>query len=188
MNVNRLAGWYAALASLLATAVLIADDGGAAVEAEASDPDAPASARGDLTIEEARGQARLLHGTYNAALRTIHRRYFDAEEKEAIPAKALEDMFPEIDEGTGRTTRWISVNTPAMNVDHEPRDGFEKQAAEALAEGKKEFESVEGSVYHRAGEVRLVASCLKCHLSSLTRQVQKDRVAALVISIPVRTE
>jgi len=187
MSVKHRTALHAALASFLATAVLIADDGGPAVEAEAAQS-APTSARGDVTVEEAREQARLLHGTYNAALRTIHRRYFDAEEKEAIPAKALEDMFSEVDEGTGRTTRWISVNTPAMNVDHEPRDGFEKQAAEALAEGKKEFESIEAGEYHRAGEVRLVASCLKCHLSSLTRQVQKDRVAALVISMPVRAE
>lgn len=145
-------------------------------------------AGGDPTVAEARAQARLLQSTYDASLRAIHRKYFDADEKEAIPARVLEDVFLEVDAGTGRTSRWISVNTPAMNVEHEPRDEFEKQAAEALSSGVGEFEEVRNGVYRRAGEVHLVASCLKCHLSSLTRQVQKDRVAALVISMPIRDE
>lgn len=141
-----------------------------------------------LTIEEARGRAKILQRTYISALETMHRRYFDADEKQMIPARALEDVFKEVDEGTHRTTRWISVNSPAMNVDHEPQPGFETDAVQALTDGKAEFERVEDGVYHRAGAVALTAGCLKCHVSSLTRQVSKQRVAGLVITMPVKTE
>src|SRR5688572_2693339 len=65
-----------------------------------------------MTVDEAREQARLLQTTYEATLHVIHRRYFDADEKQMIPAKALEDVFRLVDEETGRTTRWIAVSTP----------------------------------------------------------------------------
>ena len=151
-------------------------------------PPPPMKSAESLSVAEARGRARLLQRTYETTLQTIHRRYFDADEKDAIPAKALEDVFEEADAGTGRTTRWIAVNTPPMNVDHTPGEGFEKRAAEALSAGVTEFEAVDDGVYHRAGAVRLGASCLKCHLSALTKQVTTPRVAAIVISIPVEAQ
>ena len=141
-----------------------------------------------LTAAEARGRARLLQETYEATLHVIHRRYFDRDEKDVIPARALEDVFRTADKGTGRMTRWIAVNTPPMNVDHAPREGFETRAAEALADGAEEFESVEGGVYRRAGAVTLFASCLRCHESGLTKQISKERVAALVVAMPVRAD
>lgn len=141
-----------------------------------------------IAVEEARGRARLLHDAYESTLHVIHRRYFDADEKDAIPARALEDVFKSVDEANGTTTRWIAVNTPPMNVDHAPREGFETDAAAALGEGRTEFEAVEGETYRRAGAVRLFASCLKCHESGLTKQIRKERVAALVIRLPLRTD
>lgn len=139
-----------------------------------------------LTVDEARNQAKLLQTTYEATLHVMHRHYFDIDEKKTIPAKALEDVFKLTDEDTGRSTRWIAVSTPAMNVDHEPQAGFEQAAAEALRSGEKEYESVEGNVYRRAGAIKLFASCLRCHESGLTKQITKDRVAGFVMSIPVR--
>ncbi len=141
-----------------------------------------------MTVDQAREQARLLQTTYEATLHVIHRRYFDADEKQMIPAKALEDVFRLVDEETGRTTRWIAVSTPAMNVDNTPKEGFEEAAAEALRSGQKEFESVEGNVYQRAGSIKLFASCLRCHESGLTKQITKDRVAAFVMTFPLRDE
>ena len=140
------------------------------------------------SVEEARRQARLLHSTYEATLHVMHRRYFDADEKEVIPARALEDIFDLMDEETGGTTRWIAVNTPAMNVDHEPKTLFEKQAVEMLTAGERDHEAVADGMYHRAGAVTLFGSCLKCHLSALTQQVQNERVAALVVRLPIREE
>ncbi len=141
-----------------------------------------------VTVAEARGRARLLQATYEATLHVIHRRYFDRDEKETIPARALEDVFRAADEGTGRTTRWISVSTPAMNVDHKPREGFETQAAAVLGSGEEEYEAVEDGVYRRAGAVTLFASCLRCHESGLTQRISKQRVAALVVAMPVLPE
>lgn len=141
-----------------------------------------------LTVEEARRQAVLLQNTYEATLHVMHRRYFDADEKDVIPARALEDIFDLVDEETGGTTGWIAVNTPAMNVDHEPKTEFEVQAVEVLNQGERVHEAVIDGTYHRAGAVTLFGSCLKCHLSALTKQVQKERVAALVVRLPVQAE
>lgn len=154
---------------------------------EAERPYATSTAE-PIAVDEARGRARLLHDAYESTLHVIHRRYFDADEKDAIPARALEDVFKSVDEANGMATRWIAVNTPPMNVDHAPREGFEADAAAALGEGRTEFEAVEGDTYRRAGAVRLFASCLKCHESGLTKQIRKERVAALVISLPLRAD
>ena len=166
----------------VSAAALIADSS----EAAPASSDGDSSAAGaPLTIEEARGRARLLHVTYEATLHTIHRRYFDEDERHPTPARSLEEVFKEVDAATGTSTRWIAVNTPAMNVDHEPRDDFEKQAVATLASGELEFERVENGFYRRAGSVELVASCLKCYVSGLTKQIKTKRTAGFVVSLPV---
>lgn len=139
-----------------------------------------------LTVPEARRQTKLLHDTYIATLHTVHRSYFDEDEREIIPARAMENVFRQIDAETGGKTRWIAVNTPAMNIDHNPKEGFEKDAARELKKGKREFERVEDGTYFRAGAVSLFASCTKCHLSGLRPQQNVRSVAGLVISIPVK--
>ena len=137
-----------------------------------------------LTVAEARRQASLLSATYLATLHVIHRQYFDTNLRDILPPRALEDVFKQIDERTQGKTRWISVNTPAMNIDHEPKPGFEEDAAKALNGGSKEFERVENGLYHRAAPVKLFASCNRCHLSSLSSR-RTGRVAALVITLPL---
>ncbi len=138
-----------------------------------------------LTVGEARRQASLLNTTYQATLHVIHQQYFDTNLRDILPPRAMEDVFKEVDERTKGQTRWISVNTPAMNIDHEPKPGFEEDAAKALNGGSKEFERVENGLYHRAAAVQLFASCNRCHLSSLSSR-RTGRVAALVITLPVR--
>lgn len=139
-----------------------------------------------LTIPEARRHTKLLHDTYIATLHTVHRSYFDKDERAIIPARAMEEVFRQIDAETGGKTRWIAVNTPAMNIDHNPKEGFEKDAARELKKGKRDFERVEDGIYLRAGAVSLFASCTKCHLSGLRPQQKVRSLAGLIISMPVK--
>lgn len=148
-------------------------------------------ARGTTTltsanVDEARRQATLLHETYVATLLVVHREYFDEDERQKLPARAFEDVFRNMDERTKGHTRWISVNAPAMNLDHEPKPGFEKQAAESLTNGDEYFERVEDGYYHRAAGIQFAASCSKCHLSGLGHR-RAGRMAGLVISLPIQT-
>jgi hypothetical protein len=149
------------------------------------DGEKPQKAAPKLTVAEARRQSRLLHNTYIATLHTVHRQYFDEGERETIPARAMEEVFRQVDAETGGKTRWISVNTPAMNIDHKPKEGFEKDAALQLAKGEREFERVEDGTYLRAGAVSLFAGCTKCHLSGLRPQQRVRSVAGLVMSFPI---
>jgi hypothetical protein len=140
----------------------------------------------EITVDEARRQAKLLHNTYEATLHTVHREYFREAGRTPIPARVLEEIFYWVDEETHGETRWIAVNTEAMSIDHNPESEFEKQAAKVLATGEEDFEQVEDGMYRRAGAITLFATCLKCHESSLTQLRTKRRVAGLVISIPVK--
>ena len=173
--------------SSLCLAILTASSNGESQKADTEDnPEKADEAADKLTVPEARRQTKLLHDTYIATLHTVHRSYFDEDERELIPARAMEQVFRQIDAETGGKTRWIAVNTPAMNIDHNPREGFEKDAALELKKGKREFERVEDGTYLRAGAVSLFASCTKCHLSGLRPQQRVRSVAGLVISIPVK--
>ena len=163
----------------------------AAVHIQAGDnpttaAEADSSGVAPLSVPEARRQATLLHETYLATLLVVHREYFDEKNRVTLPARAFEDVFKSIDKRTGGHTRWIAVNTPAMNVDHEPKPGFEKDAAKALANGQKDFESVAGNVYQRASGIPFAASCSKCHQSALGSR-RAGRMAGLVVSLPVQT-
>ena len=135
------------------------------------------------TVEEARGRARLLHETMHATLQIVHHEYYREDEGLTIPAATLKRVFPELASRQKLELRWLAVDAQAMNVDHKPRDEFEKQAVQELASGKDEFERVENGVYRRAGAITLTSDCLKCH--SPNRTSNKDRSAGLVITIPV---
>lgn len=173
--------------SSLSLAFLTASSNGESQKADNADDSEKADEAPDkLTVPEARRQTKLLHDTYIATLHTVHRSYFDEDEREIIPARAMENVFRQIDAETGGKTRWIAVNTPAMNIDHNPKEGFEKDAARELKKGKREFERVEDGTYFRAGAVSLFASCTKCHLSGLRPQQNVRSVAGLVISMPVK--
>jgi hypothetical protein len=69
--------------------------------------------------------------------------------------------------------RWLAVNTPAMHLDHEPKDAFERKAVEVLASGKGVFEATENGIYGFAGSITLSSECLSCHLSKRTSNDEK---------------
>jgi hypothetical protein len=138
-----------------------------------------------VSVAEARERGKLMHKIYAATLEVMHHRYFRAD-RAVLPARALEDVFDEIDKQSKIKTRWIAVNTPAMSVNHEPESEFEKKAAEVLASGKTEFDRVEEGYYRRAGAIPLGAGCVGCHTKLFSTPVKTPRFAGLVISIPVK--
>ena len=138
-----------------------------------------------MTVEEARGRAKLLHTTYESTLIAVHREYFEKSQRQQVPARVLESVFFWVDRENRIKTRWISVNTEAMNLKHKPKSDVEKQAAKALGSGEEAFELIKDGIYHRAGAITLVASCLSCHESGFVQRRKRRRVAGLVISIPV---
>ncbi|MFO0825459.1 MAG: hypothetical protein U0792_20455 [Gemmataceae bacterium] len=140
-----------------------------------------------VSVAVAKDRAKLMHGIYSATLDTLHHRYF-RREGAVLPARAMEDVFAEIDKQTKMKSRWIAVNTPAMSINHEPETSFEKKAAAAIADGKMEFESVEKGFYLRAGAIPLGTACVGCHTKFALTTDKTPRFAGLVISIPVNDE
>ena len=138
-----------------------------------------------VTVAEARARAQLMHNIYAATLDSMHHHFF-RRERSVLPARAMEDVFADVDRQTNIKSAWIAVNTKAMSIQHEPKNDFEKQAAKALAAGKGEFELVEKGYYHRAGAIPLGAGCVNCHTGFFSKTPQSQRFAGLVISMPVK--
>ncbi len=168
----------------VASSIYLAVDGAGAPP---SDPVATAGTGENLptTVVEARGRARILHETLHGVLQVVHRDFFRDDQRLSIPSRSLEDVFKELAQSWQVKVHWLAVNADAMNVDNKPRDAFEQDAVTALASGKREFEAVDGNVYRFAGPIRLASQCLKCHVPRRTST--EDRVAGLVISMPLRT-
>ena len=143
-----------------------------------SDPNA-------ITPAEARGRARILETVYISTLQNIHRNYFGNDQKLPVPSRVLEDVFYSLNRGNGIKSRWIAVNTPAMNIEHKPKPGFEARAVAALTANKSRFEEVKAGVFYSARSVTLLASCQRCHLSALAQQNGGRRIAGLIIEIPL---
>lgn len=140
-----------------------------------------------VSVAVAKDRAKLMHGIYSATLDAMHHRYF-RREGAVLPARAMEDVFADIDRQTGMKSRWIAVNTPAMSINHEPETAFEKTAAAELAAGKTEYARVEGGYYRRAGVIPLGTGCVGCHTKASPTVDKTPRFAGLVISIPVTGE
>ena len=137
-----------------------------------------------VSVEVARQRAKLTHNIYAATLDVVHHHFF-RDDRTAIPARAMEDVFSEIARRENIKARWIAVNTRAMSIDHQPHDDFEKQAAKAIAAGKPDYEFVEHGVYRRAEGISLMnRGCLGCHVG-FGASVKTKRFAGLVITIPV---
>ena len=140
-----------------------------------------------LTVAAARDQAKLMHKIYASTLEVMHQHYFH-KNRTMVPARAMEDVFEEMDVHSQIKARWISVNTRAMGVDHEPRSDFDRKAAAEIASGKDEYEVVTDQTYQRAGVIHLGASCVSCHTGFFTEPAKTPRYAGLIISIPIETE
>ena len=136
-------------------------------------------------IAFAREKAKLLHDAYATTLDVMHQHYF-RRDGPVLPARAMEDVFTEMDSLSGIHANWIAVNTKAMSVSHEPRTEFEKKAATELSAGQKEYEFVGKGVYRRAAAIPLRAGCVGCHTEMFSPSNKSGRVAALVISIPIQ--
>lgn len=156
----------------------------------ADEPSAPATATADaeaprrVGVEVARDRATLMHDVYTSTLDMLHHRYFRAD-KAIIPARAMEDVFDDVQRRSEMEARWISVNLPAMGVDHEPATDFEKDAAKKIAAGEAAVETVADGYYRRAGAISLDGGCLSCHGGFFRTQSTTPKYAALVISVPV---
>lgn len=135
------------------------------------------------TEEEARGRARMLHETIHGALQVMHRDFFGDDEDLNLPSQSLEDVFKEMARQFKIEIRWLGINA-TKDVDHLPRDAFEKKAAEAILGGAQEFAAVERGRYRHVGAIRIQNDCLKCHVPNRTSL--EDRFAGLAITIPLR--
>jgi hypothetical protein len=140
-----------------------------------------------VSVAVARDRAKLLHDVYSTTLDSMHRHFF-RREGAVLPARALDDVFAEVDRKTKIKSRWIAVNTPAMSISHEPETAFEKKAAAELADGKAEYESTDKGEYLRATPIPLGAGCVGCHTKFGATDNKKARFAGLVVSIPVKDE
>lgn len=140
-----------------------------------------------VPVEVARDRARMMHEIYSTTLDVIHDRYFH-DDKSAIPARAMEDVFREMNSRSKAEARWIAVNLRAMSIDHEPETEFEKQAARELATGKSEFEKIEDGYLRRATAIPLTGGCISCHEGGFKPPTKIAKYAGLVISIPVKAE
>lgn len=137
-----------------------------------------------VSVAEARERAKLMHNIYAATLDAMHHHFFRRDQP-VLPARALEDVFAELDRQSHIKAGWIAVNTKAMSIQHEPKTEFEKRAARAIAAGKAEFELVADGYYHRVGAIPLGSGCVSCHTGFFSKAPQSQRFAGLVISVPI---
>jgi hypothetical protein len=176
-----------AICMALANGVLHGQDGQSSnVPPKAKDPQTAAgpaeAANYETKVAAAREQAILLHRVYSATLDVLHHRYF-RRDGSVLPARAMEDVFEEMVSSSGTYANWISVNTKAMNIDHEPSTDFEKKAAEEISTGKEAYELAGKAVYRRATAIPLRSSCVGCHTKMFSTGPTSPRFAALVITI-----
>ena len=163
----------------------------ATAKSEASKPGFSTSAAEErvprVPVSVARDRARLMHSIYSTTLGVMHDRYFHAD-RSIVPARAMEDVFSEIEQETGSRANWISVNLKAMSINHEPSTEFEKRAAKEIATGASEVEATEDGYYRRATAIPMTGGCISCHAGVFSQPAKNRKFAALVISIPVAAE
>ena len=136
-----------------------------------------------VSLAVARDRAKLLHQVYTSTLEVMHQRYFHGD-RAIVPARAMEDVFSDIQRKYSIEARWIAATMRAMNIDHDPETPFERHAAAQITSGKSEIEEVSSGYYRRAVAIPLTGGCINCHGGSLSRSTRKQ-FAGLVISIPV---
>ena len=149
--------------------------------------DSEADADAEHVVEAARDRAEVMHEVFAATLDMLHHRYFHRD-RAIIPARAMQDIFSEIERQSKTEARWISASMSAMSVDHEPESDFEKRAAKEIASGRDSVEVIEDGFYRRAGAIPLGSGCIGCHGGVFKARVQKPQFAALVISVPIDAE
>lgn len=137
-----------------------------------------------LAVGAARDRAKLMHDIYAATLEVLHHRYFHGD-RATVPARAMQDIFREIERQSKTEARWIAASMKPMSIDHEPRSAFEKRAATKIAAGTEEVEEVGDGFYRRAGAIPLRDGCIGCHAGLFKTAGKKPQFAGLVISVPL---
>lgn len=132
-------------------------------EPKGNQPAATGKQPEDGNVAVARAQAKLMHDIYSSTLDRLHHHYFHGNDRAAVPARVMEDVFAEMEETSKIEATWIAVNTRAMSIDHQAETPFEKKAAAQLSDGKTDFEQVENGFYQRATVIPLTDGCLGCH-------------------------
>ena len=140
-----------------------------------------------VPVAVARDRAKLMHEVYVATLHVMHDRYFHAD-RSIVPARAMEDVFTEIERQTGSKANWISVNLRAMSINHEPKTDFEKLAAQKITAGETEVEAIEDGYYRQATAISMTGGCISCHAGFFNQPSKSRKYSGLVISIPVEPE
>ena len=141
---------------------------------------------GEQAIELARDRAKVMHNIYAATLRMLHDRYFHRN-KAVLPARAMQDVFDDIERQSSVEARWISASLKPMSIDHRPESDFEKRAAKEIAAGTPQIEVVEEGYYRSAIAIPLTGGCLGCHEGVFQNNGRK-KFAGLVISMPLRVD
>jgi len=139
-----------------------------------------------VSLAVARDRAKTMHDVYAATLEALHHHYFHGD-RARVPAKAMEDVFAELQQQTKMEARWISASLQPMSLNHAPTSDFEKQAAKEIAAGKAAVDAVEGGYYRRAGAISLSGGCVACH-GGLFQGEGRRQFAGLVISIPITSD
>ncbi len=139
---------------------------------------------GDLSISVARQRAIVAQDIYSATLRMLHRRYFH-KDKAVLPARAMQDIFDDVESESKVKARWISASLNPMSIDHTPETDFEKKAAKEISAGTPHIEIVEDGYYRRAIAIPLTDGCIGCHEGMLQNKRTK-KFAGLILSIPIQ--
>lgn len=181
---SALLAWLAPFAHLVHSEEPKPEAAAAAEKTDAVQPAEAGDAPVPVTVDVARDRAKLLHEVYTSTLLVMHDRYFH-DARAIVPARALEDVFRDVNRQTKVDARWISVNTKAMSLKHEPKTEFEKHAAAEIAAGRLTVERIDQGTYQRATAILLAADCISCHTGFFAKEPKGPRYAALIISLPV---
>ncbi len=137
-----------------------------------------------LAVAVARDRATVLQDVYVATLDMLHQRYFHRD-RSLLPARAMHDIFDQLERQSNVQARWISASLPPMSNDHKPESEFEKRAAKEITAGTPQLESLEDGYYRRAVAIPLGGGCVGCH-QGRARNPNKKHFAGLIISIPLQ--
>lgn len=140
-----------------------------------------------VSLDVARSRAQLMHDIYAATLDTMHHRYFRGD-RATVPARAMIDVFKEMEHRNGSRSRWISASFEPMSIDHKPTSAFEKQASRKISRGADVVETIEDGFYRRAGSIPLGGGCISCHGGFSAIRSDSPKFAGLIISIPVNED
>lgn len=184
-------GLACASVSLMSIATGVGDEPASAdslTTTESATPGSEAALHEDarVSLKAARDRAQVMHDVYAATLEVLHHRYFHRD-RAIIPARAMQDIFDEIERQSKTEARWISASLKPMSVDHEPTSDFEKRAAKEIASGTEHLEVVEDGYYRRAGAILLRDGCVGCHGGFFKPQSNKPKFSGLVISVPIQS-